>query len=245
MKFLVIQHRLVEHFGSFASFCQSAGIEVEVVEIERGEQFPTDLSSYDAVWVLGGPMNVDQEEQYPWLRAEKALIRQAVLEAGLPFCGICLGAQLLADALGGRVGPMAAPEVGVWPITLNATGQENLLLKGLPLTLPVLHWHGYEVKRLPPGGQVLAASTLCRVQAFVVNHLALGLQFHPEVTTGVMESWLSQSEYRVDLQAALGPTGCEDLQAAVTAHQPIFEANARVLFDNFLTLVRQRQAQAR
>ncbi|HEY9736520.1 MAG TPA: type 1 glutamine amidotransferase, partial [Trichocoleus sp.] len=110
MKFLVIQHLAIESFGIFNTLCRESGIELDIIQVEKGDAFP-DPQPYDAVWVMGGPMNVDQEAKYPWLAAEKALIREAIA-LGKPYVGICLGAQLLADALGGEVGPMTKPQVG-------------------------------------------------------------------------------------------------------------------------------------
>jgi GMP synthase-like glutamine amidotransferase len=239
MKFLVIQHLVVESFGLFNQLCQEAGIEVEVVQIEHRDALPGP-AAYDAVWVMGGPMNVDQEAQYPWLVQEKELIRQAVA-LGKPYLGICLGAQLLADALGGEVGAMAAAEVGVLPVSLTPEGWDHPLLKGLALTIPVVQWHGYEVKRLPDQGVLLAASKACPVQSFAVGEFAFGLQFHPEVSDVVMRSWLSVPEYAAELREKLGPTACEELQSAVDVHLPTFEANARLLFENFLAIVRASQ----
>ncbi|MBD0336954.1 MAG: type 1 glutamine amidotransferase [Cyanobacteria bacterium Co-bin13] len=239
MKFLVIQHLVVEGFGIFNQLCRKAGIDLDVVQIENGDALP-DLAPYAALWVMGGPMNVDQEAQYPWLVQEKALIRQAVA-LRKPYLGICLGAQLLADALGGDVGAMSAAEVGVLPITLTPKGWDHPLLRGLALTTPVLQWHGYEIKRLPDQSTLLASSKACPVQGFAIEDFAFGLQFHPEVTALVMESWLSVPEYAAELREKLGSTACEDLQAAVVAHLPTFETNARLLFENFLAIVRSSQ----
>ena len=236
MKFLVIQHLVVESFGLFNALCQQAGIAVDVVQVEKGDPFP-EVAGYDALWVMGGAMNVDQEAQYSWMAVEKALIRRAVLELGLPYVGICLGAQLLADALGGEVGPMAIAEVGVLPITLNAAGQQHPLLRGLSATLPVVQWHGYGIKHLPEGGQVLASSQACPVQIFAVGDRAFGLQFHPEVDGAVMGSWLAVPDHCAELQSHHGPTACADFQQAVDNHLFAFTTTAQTLFENILSLV--------
>ena len=104
-RILVFQHIDVEHPGIFRRFLAEEGVPWTAVELDRGEPIP-DMTDFDALWVMGGPMDVWQEAENPWLRAEKAAIREAVLGRRMPFLGICLGHQLLADALGGEVGPM-------------------------------------------------------------------------------------------------------------------------------------------
>ncbi|MBW4551633.1 MAG: type 1 glutamine amidotransferase [Aphanocapsa sp. GSE-SYN-MK-11-07L] len=133
MKFLVVKHVIVEGLGILEQFCHQAGVTVDTVELEKGDKFPN-LEGYAALWVMGGPMNVGDIEAYPWLVEEKALIRHAVSDRNLPYMGVCLGAQLLADALDGAVGFMPAPEVGVLPITLTQAGCNHPLMLGLPHT---------------------------------------------------------------------------------------------------------------
>ena len=109
MKFLIFQHVRVEHPGVFREFFAADGIEWRAIELDEGEPIPS-LDGFDALLSFGGPMDVWQEREYPWLVAEKAAIRSWVCERQKPFLGICLGHQLLADALGGRVAKMDVPE---------------------------------------------------------------------------------------------------------------------------------------
>lgn len=128
MKFLAIKHVVVEGLGVFEQFCHEAGIAIDTVELEKGDRFPT-LDGYAALWVMGGPMNVGDEAEYSWLKIEKALITEAVKERHMPYMGVCLGAQLLADALGGEVGAMPAPEVGILPVHLTEAGASHFCKK--------------------------------------------------------------------------------------------------------------------
>ena len=247
MKFLVIKHVVVEGLGSFESFCHDAGIALDTVELEKGDRLSDtrlEQGDYDALWVMGGPMNVGDEAEYPWLVEEKVLIRQAVQELRLPFLGICLGAQLLADALGGAVGPMTSPEVGLLSVALTQTGAHHPLLIGFPQTFDVLQWHGQEVKRLPPDATLLAASTHCPVQAYAVGDYAFGLQFHSEVTALTVEDWGQIPAYRDDLEATLGPTGLDDLSHTVAQNLANMNHDAKVVFDNFVQIVRNRWGNA-
>ncbi len=136
MRFLVFQHVAAEHPGSLRDLMRADGVVWDTVELDEGEAIPP-LDGYDALLVFGGPMDVWQEAEHPWLVPEKAAIR-AWTAQDRPYLGVCLGHQLLADALGGRVGLMAAPEVGVREIELTAAGRAPPLLAGLPSPCPTL-----------------------------------------------------------------------------------------------------------
>lgn len=239
MKFLVIKHVVVEGLGVFEQFCHDAGIAVDTVELEKGDSFPN-VENYAALWVMGGPMNVSDEAEFPWLVDEKALIREAVQNLHLPYIGVCLGAQLLANALGGEVKPMSAPEVGLLPVVMTEAGLNHPLTAGLPETLKVLQWHSQEVKKLPLGATLLASSGHCQVQAYAVGDCAFGLQFHSEVTNATVEDWVQIPSYRADLEVTLSSTGCDDLKQVVNKQLPVMNCEAKAMFDNFLQIVKGR-----
>lgn len=237
MKFLVIKHLVVEGLGIFEQFCLDANIVLDTVELEKGDSFPA-LEDYAALWVMGGSMNVEDEADYPWLVEEKALIRKAVQNLQMPYMGVCLGAQLLADALGGQVKPMSAPEVGLLSVHLTEIGRNHPLTAGLPKTFEVLQWHGQEVKQLPMGATLLASSPFCQIQAYALGDRAFGLQFHSEVTDVTVKDWVQIPAYRADLELMLGSTGCENLKRAIDIRLPIINREARIIFNNFLKIVK-------
>ncbi len=148
MKFLIFQHARVEHPAIFREFFAADGIDWHAIELDEGEPIPS-LDGFDALMAFGGPMDVWQESAHPWLVAEKAAIRSWVCERRKPYLSICLGHQLLADALGGTVRKMDVPEIGVCEVTLNSAGASALLFRDLPLVIPVLQWHGAAVERVP------------------------------------------------------------------------------------------------
>lgn len=236
MKVLVFQHLAVEHPGVFRDFLRDDGLSWHTVELDQGEAIP-DLEAFDVMMVMGGPQDVWQEDQYPWLKAEKAAIRRFVADLGRPYLGICLGHQLLADALGGVVGPGSRPEVGTLTITQTEAGRADPLFAGVPDPIEVLQWHGAEVKALPEGGVHLARSEVCAHQAFRYGKHAYGLQCHVEVTRETVADWAAIPEYARALEATLGAGIVDRLAADVSGRLPAYTSVARKLYDNFKTLL--------
>lgn len=229
---LVFQHLDVEHPGVFRDFMRESGIERVTVELDQDEPIP-DLADYDGLWVMGGPMDVWEEDRYPWLRAEKAAIREAVVERGMPFLGVCLGHQLLADATGGQVGPAAAPEVGIYDVEKTPAGHQSPFLRGLPNSMKCLQWHAAEVLTPPPGGIALVTSPACRIQALSVGDKALSTQYHTEISTATIAEWADVPAYRAALEKTLGPDAVARFEADTRAHLELFNQSARRLFDNW------------
>lgn len=242
MHFLVFQHIAVEHPGILRDFLRADGVTWDTVELDEGEAIPP-LEGYDALIVMGGPMDVWQEAAHPWLAAEKAVIRQAVAERDLPYLGVCLGHQLLAEALGGTVGPMAQAEIGVLPVELEPAGRADPLL-GAPLLaddaaeFPVLQWHGAEVTRLPPNAVSLARSAVSRNQAIRVGTRAYGIQFHMEVSPATVPTWAEIPEYWATLENSLGADALPAFERAVADNMASFNVSARRLYDGFMALLR-------
>lgn len=234
MDILVLQHAEVEHPGQFRSLLERDEHRLTTIELDTGDVLPP-LDGFDALWVLGGPMDVWQEDEHPWLRAEKELIRQAVTELGLPYLGLCLGHQLLAEALGGEVRPSAVPEVGVMSVFVTEDDQDSdaSLFAGVPESFETLQWHSAEVTVMPPGAECLATSLDCAVQAMRWGDRAFSAQFHVEVEADTFDNWLAIPEYAMALDKALGPDGARQMRTAIDANLPAFKTLTAQLYENW------------
>ena len=240
MHILTLQHAPVEHSGIFRSFLTEDGHSWDTVELDQDEALPDDLSGYDALWVLGGPMDVWQEDAHPWLKAEKVLIRNAVEELGMPYLGLCLGHQLLAEALGGTVGKSARPEIGVYDVQLTQAGAEGVFLDGVPDKFPCLQWHSAEVSKMPAGAHCLATSPDCAVQAMSWGPRAYSLQFHVEIEPDTVANWAAIPEYAASLDAAMGQGGAAKFEQDCNAQMHKFNEMAERVYINWM----QTSAQA-
>ncbi len=237
MRILVFQHDDAEHPGSFREFWEEGGHECVSIPLHAGAAIPS-LDGYDILVAMGGPMDVWQEDRHSWLAPEKRAIRSWVHDLGRPFLGICLGHQLLGEALGGSVASMARPEVGLADVDLTSSGQKDPLLDGMGSTIETFQWHGAEVARLPEGAVVLASNSACPVQAFRYGRRAFGLQYHCELTASTVADWTAIPAYRASLEQALGQQAAKRLGEDVASKLPTFRSAARRLNDNFFRAIR-------
>lgn len=235
---LVFQHMDREGPGLFGDFLRAQGASLDTVMLHRGEAIPS-FAPYDMLMVMGGAMDVWEEEKHPWLVAEKQAIREWARQRAKPYFGICLGHQLLADALGGKVGMARAQEIGVG--TISVTG-DHAAVRGLPSTIRMMQWHHAEVMRAPEGAAVLASSDISPVQIMAVGDCMIGTQFHGEFTPATVRGWADVPEYVGALEKALGPGAHGRLLAEATPLMPAMAEVSRKLFDNLLHRTRTARA---
>ncbi len=172
-----LQHVSFEGLGSIGTWLDSAGFETTVTKFYKSTTLPNP-NEIDLLIIMGGPMSVNDEEHFPWLRSEKRFIRQTI-ESGKPVLGICLGAQLIASALGESVYPNRRKEIGWFPIEGIAMDDDTVF--HFPPSIEVFHWHG-DTFDLPEGAVHLARSEACENQAFQYGESVIGMQFHLETT---------------------------------------------------------------
>ncbi|MEF3169277.1 MAG: type 1 glutamine amidotransferase [Deltaproteobacteria bacterium] len=174
-----IMHAPFEGLGNIENWAKGKGHSITLTRPYADEKFPAP-SGFDWLVVMGGPMGVHDEGEYPWLAAEKAFLGE-VIKAGKTAIGVCLGAQLLAHVLGARVVRNAHKEIGWFPVSLTPPAWNSPIFGRLPATFEAFHWHG-DTFSIPPGAVHIASSEACTNQAFAYDDRVFGLQFHVEYT---------------------------------------------------------------
>jgi GMP synthase-like glutamine amidotransferase len=178
MRIAALLHVSFEKLGLIEDWALSKGHSVKEYYLFADPQLPKP-AAFDMLIIMGGPMSVNDEGRFPWLRSEKALI-QTCRDMGQPVLGICLGAQLLASSLGSRIYQAKTAEIGWFPVLMNADKRLTALFPGLPNEVITFHWHG-ETFDPPPGVISLGSSAVTACQGFLADNRMLALQFHPEI----------------------------------------------------------------
>jgi GMP synthase-like glutamine amidotransferase len=230
---LVFQHMDYDHPGRFLDFFSEDGIAPEMVRLWEGQEIPN-LAPYDFLFVLGGAQDTWQENEHTWMPAEKAAIREWVWDRAKPYFGVCLGHQLLCDALGGEVALAAEPEVGVYDVSLTPDGQEHGLFAGVESSNKVMQWHWAEVTRAPQEAKVLATSARSAIQSIAIDDHAISTQFHCEFTPQTMATWSSLPGYLASLEKQNGAGAYRRLINEATPLMPQMARMTRRIYDNLM-----------
>jgi len=191
MSVLILQHAEVEGPGLVEEELRREKIPCQVLILKPGAHFPN-LDDLTHIVILGGPMNVYEEDHYPFLKDEDLFIKEAI-QRGKFVLGICLGAQLIAKALGARVTKSPIKEIGWYDVSLTKIGSMDPLFSHLPKTFSVFQWHE-DTFEIPHSAILLATSSLVPNQAFRYGDNAYGLQFHIEVTQTMVREWMKVYE---------------------------------------------------
>jgi GMP synthase (glutamine-hydrolysing) len=227
---LVLQHVDCEPPAEYEDVLTERGIGVERVLLADGAVLPR-WRDFAGVIVMGGPMGANDTGEFAWLKPELALIREAA-SAGCPVWGVCLGAQLLAAAMGARVWTGPRPEVGVCDVDLTPAARDDPVFRGLTGPLPTLQWHA-DTFGLPDGAVLLASSPMYPNQAFRVGR-AYGIQFHVEVTRELAEEWTGIPQYAHSLETVHGTGSAGAVLDELDRALPVMRSVARTLFGNWL-----------
>lgn len=198
MRVLSLIHQDDGPIGVFADAVQDRGAELTQWNIAHGA-LPEPANSFDAVFLFGGGMHVDQEDRHPWLRDEDDLIKRLLAE-DVPLFGVCLGGQLIAKAAGARVGRAPSDEIGWHEVELTAEAAQDPVFGDLPSRFPAFQWHSYTFE-LAPRAVPLARNPV-GLQAFRIGDSAWGIQFHAEVTRALVEGWIASDGTNPELDLA-------------------------------------------
>lgn len=205
-EFLVLQHIDCEDLGTIAKAMSSRGIGYyRYVRLFDGEPVPGNLDRYSGLIILGGPMNVYEEDKYPFLKDEDRLIKKA-MDRNVPILGICLGGQLIAKASNATVRKGVKKEIGWYELNLTPGGRKDTIFKDFPEKLTVFQWHG-DTFDIPEDATHIARSALFPNQAFRIGDNVYGLQFHLEVTGDMIRRWISEYQDELSSLNYINPAG--------------------------------------
>lgn len=227
MSILVFEHSDSSGAERLGQTLRDYGHRLSIIHLHDGDDVPPDLDDIDGIISCGGPQSA-YDDSIEWLEPQMRLIREAH-EAQMPVVGLCLGCQILARALGGKVERMSGPiEFGWHEVKLTAAGREDPLHAGIAWNSLQFQHHRDHVSQLPPGAKLLASSARCTVQAWMLGLRTYGFQYHPEVTPATIERWAREEPEALDESNGT----VDQLRTQTEAHYPAFERLSERLFES-------------
>ena len=238
MRVLVLQHIKIEDPGFIKDLMIKDGVELTTIELDEGEKIPNDLSKFDAMFCMGGPMDTWMEKKHPWLVDEKKAIKEFVINLQKPYLGFCLGCQLLGEVVGGKVVKSKPSEIGILDIDFIKSKNNDLLFSSFPDKIKSLQWHSYEVVDLEKKKDVtlIASSAVTKYQIFRYKKHAYGIQFHIEIKDTTVNEWGCVPEYKSALEKELGPDALEKFDLAAKENMANMNKYSQILYNNFKKL---------
>ena len=240
MRVLVLQHIKIEDPGFIKDLMIKDEAELTTIELDEGEKIPSDLSKFDAMFCMGGPMDTWMEKEHPWLIDEKKAIKEFVVGLKKPYLGFCLGCQLLGEVVGGKVVKSNIPEIGMLNISFSNNKSNDALFSKFPDEITSLQWHSYEVQGLENNKDVthLASSPETKYQIFKYQNHAYGIQFHIEVKDTTVGEWGCVPEYKSALEKQFGEGALDKFEKDSKKHMPSMNQYSEVLYENFKKLLK-------
>ncbi len=239
MKIIVLQHIKIEDPGYIKDLMLNDNVDLTTIELDEGEKIPQDLSNYDAMFCMGGPMDTWMEKDYPWLIDEKKRIKEFVVDLKKPYLGFCLGCQLLGEVIGGKVVRSNQPEIGMLDVKFSENKNNDSLFFEFPEKITSLQWHSYEVQELENNKDVtlIASSPETKFQIFKYKNHAYGIQFHIEIKHTTVGDWGCVPEYKSALENQLGPGALDKFDQQAEVNMPSLNKYSQILYNNFKKLV--------
>ena len=239
MRILILQHIKIEDPGFIKDLMIKDGVELTTIELDEGEKIPANLSKFDAMFCMGGPMDTWMEKEHPWLVDEKKAIKEFVVDLKKPYLGFCLGCQLLGEVVGGKVVKSNIPEIGMLNISFSNNKNNDALFSKFPEEITSLQWHSYEVQGLENNKNVthLASSPETKYQIFKYQNHAYGIQFHIEVKDTTVGEWGCVPEYKSALEKQLGEGALIKFDKESQKYMPSMNEYSKILYENFKKLV--------
>jgi len=232
---IVLQHIKIEDPGYIKDLMLADGFNITTIELDEGEKIPTDLSNFDAMFCMGGPMDTWMEKKYPWLIDEKKAIKEFVVSLRKPYLGFCLGCQLLGEIIGGKVVKSKNPEIGMLNINFSKNKKNDPLFYKFPEEITSLQWHSYEVQGLEENNDVthLASSPETKYQIFKYKDHAYGIQFHIEVKNTTVKDWGCVPKYNSALEKQLGQGALEKFDNQAQINMKNMNNYSYILYSKF------------
>ena len=235
MEIIILQHIKIEDPGYIKDLMLKDNCKLTTIELDEGEKIPKNLSKYDAMFCMGGPMDTWMESKYPWLIDEKKAIREFVINLNKPFLGFCLGCQLLGEVVGGKVVKSNPVEIGMLDIHFSNEARKDNIFAQFPSKLKALQWHSYEVQNIKnvKDIKILASSKTTEIQIFKYKNHAYGIQFHIEAKNNTVNQWGCVPEYKSALERALGKGGLKKFDEQVKGNLEQMNLYSMNLYKSF------------
>ena len=236
---IILQHIPTETPGYLLDLMVEDKFNLTTIQLGSGEKIPKDLSKFDAMFCMGGPMDTWMENEYNWLIEEKKKINEYVVDLQKPFLGFCLGCQLLGEVIGGKVIKSSPPEIGILNINLNKNKNEDMLFSEFPDKINALQWHSYEVSDLEKNIDItiIGSSPSTKYQIFKYKNHAYGIQFHIEIKKNTVKDWGCIPEYKLALEEILGDGALVKFDKLAQNNMKQMNFLAYTLYKNFIKLI--------